>query len=63
MDAIESASEANPSESLIELIHEAEQQLPSIAKQLYPTLGNEFQIPLLLDFSRETREVGSKPRY
>jgi WD40 repeat protein len=64
VNALEDAAEESPDKSLVEWVHDAEQRLPRIAKQLYPTLNEgDVQIPLLLDFSRESREAYSKPRY
>ena len=64
IDALETAAETNPESSLVGWIHEAERELPKIARQLYPAMKEtEVQIPLLLDFSRELEEPNVKPRY
>ena len=54
VDALESVAKANPEHALQEWLHDAEQQLPVTAKQLYPSFNEkEVQLPMLLDFARK----------
>jgi hypothetical protein len=54
VDALEKAAEANPQHKLEQWLHDAEQQLPIIAKKLYPSLNDDsVQTPVLLDFARK----------
>jgi len=54
-DALEAVAQANPQATVQQWLHDAEQQLPVIAKQLYPALKEEdVQLPVLLDFARKT---------
>lgn len=54
VDALESVAKANPAHTLEEWLHDAEQQLPVTAQQLYPALKeDEVQVPMLLDFVRK----------
>jgi hypothetical protein len=64
VDALQTAAKANPDKSLVEWVHDTEQQLPTTAKRLYPALKEgDIQTPLLLDFSKETKAANSRPRY
>jgi hypothetical protein len=64
IDALETANEVNPEGSIMEWIHTAEEELPKRTKEVYPALKEyEMQVPLLLDFSQETRKANAKPRY
>jgi WD40 repeat protein len=58
VDALEEAAGANPQPTLGQWLRKAEQQLPIIAKRLYPTLKEEqIQLPVLLDFARPVGEA------
>jgi WD40 repeat protein len=59
IDALETAAQANAEQSLRQWLQQTELQLPTLAKQLYPTLKDEdVQIPLLLDFARTPTNAG-----
>jgi hypothetical protein len=52
VDALDTAAQANPKQSLERWLQESEQQLPKLAKSLYPQLADQnLQHPSLLDFS------------
>jgi WD40 repeat protein len=52
VEALDTAAQANPKQSLERWLHESEQQLPKLAKSLYPQLADQnLQHPSLLDFS------------
>jgi hypothetical protein len=64
VDALEVADKAKPDNSIIEWAHGAAQQLPTMTTRLYPGLAKrDIQVPLLLDFSPDTRRANAKPRY
>ena len=58
VEALETAAKGEPDKSLIEWLYQTEQQLPLLITQLYPTIKEvDIQIPLLLDFSNETKQA------
>jgi len=62
VDTLQALAKANPDESIVDWVHEAQQRLPEIARTLYPELReDDIQVPFLLDFSRETKEANSEP--
>ena len=51
LDALEKSAESNPQGSMEQWLQEVQQQLPRVAKQLYPTLkSDDLPTPELLDF-------------
>ena len=53
VDALETVARAHPEQSTEQWIRGIEQQLPAMARQLYPALTKEdVQVPVLLDFAR-----------
>jgi hypothetical protein len=61
VDALEKAAATERSKPDVgQWLHDTEEQLPVIARQLYPALKeDEIQLPVLLDFAR--RGTGSRP--
>jgi hypothetical protein len=59
VDALETVAKTNPQNTLEQWLQDTEQQLPTTAKRLYPTLrDNEVQLPVLLDFATRRTIVG-----
>ena len=57
-ETLETAANSSPDKSIIEWLHESAQHLPILTTELYPSVGeSENQIPVLLDFSNETRQA------
>lgn len=61
VETLQALAKANTEETIVDWLHEAQQRLPEIAMKLYPNLKqNDLQVPLLLDFSRETKDASTK---
>jgi WD40 repeat protein len=58
VDALEDIAKGNPQQTLEQWLQGTEQQLPQVAKQLYPALKeDDVQIPLLLDFAQKMKSI------
>jgi len=63
VDALEAVAQGNPKQTFEQWLQGTEQQLPKLAKQLYPTLKEEeVQLPLLLDFAKKTKRTNMAAR-
>jgi hypothetical protein len=62
-EALRTAWHGQQSETVSAWLRETEQQLPQRAKQLYPELKNDLQLPELMDFrSRKTPTLAGRTR-